>query len=61
MRQLKEQGPPRLCELEGEVSCGIVDSYKHLGSIKTQNGSPLQDSKARSRAMMKTYAQLAHR
>eukprot|EP00972_Heterocapsa_arctica_P002524 366916-Heterocapsa_arctica.AAC.1 len=61
MRQLREQGLPRLCELEGIVSCGIVDSYRHLGSVKTQSGSALQDSKARSHAMLKTYAQLAHR
>ncbi len=59
--RLRAKGPGRASTGRTAVSCGIVDSYRHLGSIKNENGSPLQDSKARANAMFITYTQLAHR
>ena len=60
-RRLREQGPPKFCTLDGVVSIGIVDAYRHLGTVKSESGSPLQDGRARSAAMLKAYALLAHR
>ena len=45
--------------IDGVHAVGVVNSYKHLGTIRTPSGSHVKDAKARASACLKVYTQLA--
>ena len=45
--------------IDGVHAVGVVNSYKHLGTIRTPSGSHVKDAKARASACVKVYIQLA--
>ena len=45
----------------GDVFCGVVRQYKHMGTIRDAQGHGELDARARSRATLQAYAPHAHR
>ena len=60
-RSLFRGGECLLHTCDGSLHCHVVDAYKHVGTIKTSSGNPLQDARARQQQCMQAYVALAHR
>ena len=58
--QLVAEHGGRIYTPDGGSSCGTIDSYKHLGSMRTPTGNPILDARHRSAMALAAYAPLAH-
>ena len=56
----QHDGGPRLVSFSGQRSCGLVQQYKHLGTVRRANGSSKPACSERVRLANLRYIQLAY-